>query len=428
MSKYSLKCTACGKTFSSDRYTLRCDEDHAASFLRTDYAIKQIKKRNENPGMFKYIDWLPVEKPLKVSEGPVTYKSEGLAKELGLSDLYIVFSGYWPEKGATMKTCTFKELEAPPTIQRILETSKKPFAVASAGNTARAFAHACSLNDMPVCLVVNEAGLELMWLPEEPIDKVKLVLIEGDYLDAIRFSSKLCKLTGMLPEGGARNVARRDGMGTCAVNAILEIGEIPDHYFQAIGSGTGAIASWEVNLRFIEDGRFGRKKMKLNLSQNLPFTPIFDSWKAGSRQLVEIKEEEAKKRIDQIYAKVLSNRSPPYSIIGGDFDALSDTSGEMYAVSNDEALSAEKLFYDAEGIDLLPSSAVAVGSLIQACKANKVSKRDKILLNITGGGFKRLEEDFSICRMQPDIKTKTTDEHAEVVVDELDLNDFAKSI
>jgi len=38
------------------------------------------------------------------------------------------------------------------------------------------------------------------------------------------------------------------------------IGRIPDFYFQAIGSGTGAIAAWEANLRFLADGRFGSTK------------------------------------------------------------------------------------------------------------------------------------------------------------------------
>jgi cysteate synthase len=35
---------------------------------------------------------------LKGSSAPVTYKSEGLAEKLGLTNLWITFSGYWPEK------------------------------------------------------------------------------------------------------------------------------------------------------------------------------------------------------------------------------------------------------------------------------------------------------------------------------------------
>ena len=43
---------------------------------------------------------------------PVTYKSKGLAQKLGLKNLYITFNGYFPEIGARMSTCSFKETEA----------------------------------------------------------------------------------------------------------------------------------------------------------------------------------------------------------------------------------------------------------------------------------------------------------------------------
>jgi len=52
------------------------------------------------------------------------------------------------------------------------------------------------------------------------------------------------------------NVARRDGMGTVMLEAAVTIGRAPDHYFQAVGSGTGGIAAWEASLRLKQDGRF----------------------------------------------------------------------------------------------------------------------------------------------------------------------------
>ena len=79
----------------------------------------------------------------------------------------------------------------------------------------------------------------------------------------------------MVSEGGARNIARRDGMGTVMLDAALTIGKMPDHYFQAVGSGTGGISVWEAAIRLRADGRFGQKIPKLQLAQNLPFVPMF---------------------------------------------------------------------------------------------------------------------------------------------------------
>jgi len=84
-------------------------------------------------------------------------------------------------------------------------------------------------------------------------------------------------------------------MGTTVLSAVTTIGKIPDFYFQAIGSGTGAIAAWEANLRFLEDKRYGSTKMKLMLSQNAPFLPIKEAWDAGSRQMLPMNDEEARK-------------------------------------------------------------------------------------------------------------------------------------
>lgn len=131
------------------------------------------------------------------------------------------------------------------------------------------------------------------------------------------------------PEGGAKNVARRDGMGTTVLSAVQEIGRIPDYYFQAVGSGTGAIAAWEANKRFIADGRYGKNLMKLMVSQNVPFTLIYDSWKANSRALIDVDENTAREQVKEMCAKVLSNRKPPYSLKGGLYDALVATGGDV---------------------------------------------------------------------------------------------------
>ena len=61
------------------------------------YGKKHLEVIENLPGLYKYSDWLPVCRTLDGSGAPVTYKSEGLAGELGLSDLYITFNGYWPE-------------------------------------------------------------------------------------------------------------------------------------------------------------------------------------------------------------------------------------------------------------------------------------------------------------------------------------------
>lgn len=184
-----------------------------------------------------------------------------------------------------MKTGAFKECEAYAVCARINDLNDKVMVVASAGNTARAFARVCSENNIPLLLCIPQDCIDAMWSAKPLNPCVKLVATErgSDYFDAIYLSNIICELDKFYPEGGAKNVARRDGMGTTVLSAVTTIGRIPDYYFQAVGSGTGAIAAWEANKRFIVDGRYGNNLMKLMVSQNIPFTPMYDAWKAGSR-------------------------------------------------------------------------------------------------------------------------------------------------
>jgi len=260
------------------------------------------------------------------------------------------------------------------------------------------------MTGVDVYIVVPGSGISRMWLPEEPTDSIHFIQMGNncDYTDSIHLAERLSAAPGMQAEGGARNVARRDGMGTVMLDASVFMKRIPDHYFQAIGSGTGGIAAWEASLRLIEDGRFGSSLPELHLSQNLPFVPMFNAWKDKRRDIVkDIDMPEPKRLIHEMYADILSNREPPYSIPGGVYDALCATDGTMYAISNSEAKNAVNLFEELEGIDIFPPAGVAVASLIEAVDSGKVKKDDHIVLNITGGGVKRVEQDFDICKIKP---------------------------
>lgn len=404
MTDYVLESRCCGTTFEDGDWALDCPKKDGTALIFAHYAKKQLEVKEYLPGLYKYSDWLPICRVLEGSGAPVTYKSEGMARKLGLSELYITFNGYWPERGALMLTGAFKECEAYSVCARINHNSDKVMVVASAGNTARAFARVCSENKIPLLLCVPEDCLEAMWAAT-PLDKcVKLVATAkgSDYFDAINLSNIICQLDQFYPEGGAKNVARRDGMGTTVLSAVTTIGRIPDYYFQAIGSGTGAIAAWEANKRFIADGRYGTNLMKLMVSQNIPFTPMYDAWRAGSRDLFPCAPEVARQQAEEICAKVLSNRKPPYSVKGGLYDALMDTGGDVLAITNEQAREAADLFLQLEGADIEPAAGVATASLIKAVEEGRVDKNATIMLNITGGGIQRYKRENKLIYCKPD--------------------------
>lgn len=403
--KYQLQTVATGRVFSDESWTLDDKQCDKPSMVRPVYEQKQLNVREgKELGLYRYADWLPIKQMLQNPSEPITYKSEKLAHRLGLSNLYITFNGWWPERGARMTTCSFKEMEAYSVCARMGEELKdKVLVVASAGNTARAFAKVCSDNGIKLLLCVPQDNIKALWFDKPLNPCVKLITTESgsDYFDAINLSNVVCELEGYLAEGGAKNIARRDGMSTTMMSATTFIGRTPDFYFQAVGSGTGAIAAWEANLRFIGDGRFGANKARLMVSQNKPFVPMYDAWKADSRALLPYDADQARKDAAEICAPVLSNRKPPYGLAGGLYDALKDTKGDIFAVSNDEANAAKALFEETEGIDIYHAAAVATASLQQAVEKGVVKVDDVVMLNITGGGEKRFHKEHELHYLQP---------------------------
>lgn len=387
--KYQLMNVESGRIFGDSGWVLSDPEATKPSLVRAIYEQKQFNPRKDQKGLYKYADWLPILRTLRHSHEPVTYKSKGLAEFLGLSNLYITFSGFWPKIGAKMETCSFKETEAFAVCARLPKRSKQILVVQSAGNTARAFARVCSDNNIPIVICVPKDNAGDLWFRKPIRSCVKIVATPHgtDYYDAITLGEKICQDPKFIAEGGAKNIARRDGMGTTLLSAVEVIGRIPDAYFQAVGSGTGAIAAWENAERLAQDGRFGENNMKVFACQNAPFSIIYDSWKAGSKELLPLEAEVSRRNAEVILAKVLSNRKPPYSIEGGLFDVLKASGGDMFLCNNDNIVYWMLQFFNTEGCDIFPAAACAVSGLYKAIQEGKVGKDDVIMLNITGGGM-----------------------------------------
>ncbi len=401
--RYTLECVATGREFEDEGWTLEDRTCPSPSLVRARYERKQLEVKPDSYGFYKFCDWLPIRRMLKGSSAPVTYRSRGLAAHLGLENLWITFNGWYPAIGAKMSTCSFKETEAFSVCARIPEGEKRVLVVASAGNTARAFAKVCSDNRIPLLLSVPFDNIGALWF-DEPLDPcVKLISCEkgGDYFDAIHLSNLALKSPKFYAEGGAKNIARRDGMATTVLSTVTTIGRIPDYYFQAVGSGTGAIAAWEANQRLIEDGRFGTNLMKLMVAQNAPFVPMYDAWRADSRHMLPYEDDKARRDAEIIDAKVLSNRRPPYGIAGGLYDALKATGGDMLVATNAQARKARQLFKELEGVDIYSAAGVALASLIKEVAAGRIAKDAVVMLNVTGGGEEHFQEGKELSCLKP---------------------------
>ena len=402
--KYELKCLKTNERLTDD-YTLHHTDN---ALLQTQYD-SPLELNEEAEGVWQFEDWLPVTDANEFVAGTVTYKAEELGEELGLTNLWVTFHGYWPEKGGLCPTGSFKDMEAVPTIQRLSDHDGQGLICASAGNTARAFTHFCSLSKTPLIVIVGRDHAERIWVREGiSTQSVRLVVVDdGEYADAKHLAKQLAEhLEGWQLEGGVHNVARRDGIGSLIIDAAYTIGELPDHYFQGIGGGPGPIGVHEMAERLVETGQFEGPVPQQHVSQNADHCPIHNAWQAGRDHLLpeDFPAEEV-----EVYSDYLLNTAPAYGQVGGVHDILEASNGQTHVVEREAAEAAKELVESIEGIDIMTPGAVATASLQQAVQAGDVETDDCIVLNISGGGAERLKNEVETRTVEPWLRVSKED-------------------
>jgi cysteate synthase len=363
----------------------------------------------DSPGhsLSDFSAWLPVkEAPTSWADVKVsTYQSERLAGRLGLKNLWVIFSGYWPEHDAGLVSLSFKQLDAEVSAVRVQERDGRIQLASSAGNLGLAIAQRSISHGSPaVVLIPDKAVHEMRVLGAPSRDCLCLVTVkDAVYGDVIALTNWIQdQLEDKLLKGGAvYNIATRGGHSVTFLNAMKTIGAPPDHYFQAVGSGTGAIAAWESILRYNQSESSGRHT-RLHLAQNHPFIPMVEAWH-GDKPGASYSTDEARERLSQVKASVLSNNSPPFNTTGGIKDCLTESGGRMYSVENREIESAMKLFEDTEGCDINPAAGAALAALIQAIEQRTFDPGDTVALHITGGGGSMLGRDHQLHPLKPSL-------------------------
>jgi cysteate synthase len=233
----------------------------------------------------------------------------------------------------------------------------------------------------------------------------KLVTIDdGDYPDAMELAAVISEMPYFHAEGGVKNVARRDGLGTVLLAAFEAMRCLPTYYFQAVGSGTGAIAVLETARRLARSAGEGAVLPRLMMCQNLPFIPIYEAWRDRKNHLVSESTERFRVAVRDVYADELTNWRPPYAVEGGVYDSLTASQGDVLVADNASARIAVEMFAELEGVDIEPAAGVALACLHDAIVHGRIDPESVVLLNVTGGGRLRLSKDLPLVKAEPQLR------------------------
>jgi len=404
---YSLVCVRCGWESRSDDHLIHCPACGREAFLVTRY------DRDPPPdapldSLAGWEAWLPFELTVPVHDlrtGCVSAAS--LAAAVGVRELWVIISGWEPELGATLPTCTFKTLEAVGVMLRVASRTDRTLIVSSAGNAGLAVLDFSLRHAWPAVVVVPREACEGMLVCDARRSEAPLlVCLDGaTYPDAIAMvgAVQLMFPENLVREGGAWNVARRDAMAVPVLSAVTRMGRMPDHYVQAVGSGTGGIAAHEAVGRLVAASLVEPGRMSLHLVQNHPFTPMVDAWNRGATHVEPMGPDEVRRRLAMTFSTVLANADPPYGVAGGVREVVEASRGDLVAVDNEEAAVASRLLEEHMGIRPYPEAAVALAGLSRQVSTGKIASGDTVLLHVTGSGWERSVVDLHKRPFAPDV-------------------------
>lgn len=384
MNVLHLECAACNLRHEARRLLNLCRECGKPLLVRynLEAAARTLTKESldgRRSDMWRYREVLPVENDdyvVSLGEGLTPLlRSENLAKELGIDELYIKDESQNP-------TQSFKARGMSTAVSMAKELGAKKLAAPSAGNAAGALA-----------AYAARAGLHCyLFMPR---DTPRANVIECEQTGA-----QVTLMDGLITDCGAEVARRKDSEGWFDVSTLKEpyrvegkktLGyelaeqmdwQLPDVIIYPTGGGTGLIGMWKAFDEMEQMGWIGPKRPRMVTVQASGCAPIVRAFQDGTRHADEF----------QNAATVASGLRVPKAI--GDFlilDALRASGGTAVDVTDAELIAAVREIGAAEGVFCAPEGAACLPALRKLMDRGEVKASDRIVLFNTGAGVKYLE-------------------------------------
>lgn len=381
----SLKCSICGEEYPLGlHYTC----ENCNGILMVDYNYDKMKDNLDltifntpKTNLWHYKDLLPVNDEkniISMNEGmtPLLQNLKNLKTKYDLKSIYIKDETRNP-------TASFKDRPTSVGISKALELDYKIVAIASSGNGAAATAGYAA-----------KAGIKsYVFVPENtPVSKINQVLtygaeiikVKGVYSNSYKLALEASKKFNWANLTSTYlNPYTLEGDKTVAYELFYQMeGEVPDYIFVPIGAGPLLYGIFK-----------GFKELNiLGLCNKIPAmvgvqaencSPIISAYKQNKKYVV------AWEKADTIASGIAD------PLIGYDqdgtmtLDVIYKTNGMGVAVSEDELINAVYELGSLEGIFAEPAAAASWAGYKKLLRDKKITRKDKVVLMITGHGLKQ---------------------------------------
>ena len=383
MSKYisGYRCTVCGKFFKTQEAMMTCPDCGEKGILDVEYDYEALKdvltpeyfNNNKRYSMWRYsplmgINEEHIDEMLSIGWTPLV-KSHNLAKELGLSTLYIKDDGLNPSGSS-------KDRASGVAVLKAIEAGAKVISCSSTGNAASSLAcHAAHMGIPAVIFVPKRAPIGK--LTQISLYGATLVIVDGDYKAAFRLSKEAINKYGWYNRNAAINPFMIEGKKTVSLEIAEQLNFKPtDWVVVSVGDGCTVGGVYKGFYELFKLGLINKIPKILGVQSEgcEPFV-------TASKENRPLQECEENTIADSIAVGIPRN---PLKALR----AIENSNGKWISVPDSEIIEAMSQLGRCEGIFGEPAATATLAGLKKAIKEGIIRKDESVTIIITGNGLK----------------------------------------
>jgi threonine synthase len=386
MEKYKgYQCSKCGKVYPPQDILYLCPDDGGVLDVLLNYQeINSKTTPNEIIGSsvgsaWRYLPLLPVSDPgnMDTPLGAVgftpTYKSDRLAKDLGIRDL-------WVKDESSNPTGSFKDRASSLLIARAKEIGSEVIVTASTGNAGAALAGmAAAVGQRSVIFAPKSAPPAK--IAQLLVYGAEVILVDGNYDDAVSLAVQAAEKFGWYCRNTGYNPFTAEGKKTAAFEIweqVIFSGNLerPLCVFVSVGDGN-IIAGIHKGFRDLHELGWLKQMPRIFGVQSEGSAAIANAFDAGNEDILAVSAD--------TMADSISVDMPSDGLRA--LRAATQTGGAYVKVKDNEIIKAIAKLGNI-GVFAEPAGATAYAGVEMAIAKKLITNDDLVLVLVTGSGLK----------------------------------------
>ena len=375
------ECINCKTTYGIDEIVYFCKKcgdvlEIKSNFKELSEAFKESEWTSKPLSVWRYRNFMPIHEATKLvtlgEGGTGLHRSDHLAKEIGLNNLYVKNEGENP-------TGSFKDRGMTVGVSKAVELGARHVICASTGNTSASLAAYAARAGIKCTVLIPSGKIAYGKLSQAMIHGAKVLQVKGNFDQALEFVLKIAEKHKDIYLLNSINPFRIEGQKSLGYEICEQLkNEAPDRIVIPVGNAGNISAVWKGLTEFYQLG-YIKKLPKMTGIQAEGSAPIAQAIKINSNKIVPVEHPETIATAIRIGAPVSWKKA---------VNAIYESKGTAETVTDDEILDAQKILARIEGIFVEPASASSIAGLKKLVKKGVISKNETVVCITTGHGLK----------------------------------------